>query len=353
MKKVLYITIIIILNSSLFSQTSFTGCTLNGGMSLGSLCANGCLSGCNLTVYNPFGTPQCNGTGISGSCSSQIKSTTFTLPGGCTATGTAEFIVRGVCTASGADATDNLTVSGIGGTSTGLPYNVNGASNSNLISNFTKTGGSLTIQLTSDRRDEIVTWTITLSGTCGTNCDLVLPITLTDFYAKPNESSVELNWHVEKEENVNYYQIERSIDGLNFSLVSTINSISAGAGKFNLDYNTTDFNPKNGINYYRLVNVDNDGSTQYSKIIMVNFNQTNSSNVWVNQTEKDIIVSFEPSFTNKTFYLMDMNGKNIGEYKNFNTNLNYFTIEKLNLSKGLYVIGCLDGIMPPQKLLIN
>ncbi len=352
MKKVIII-LILVTQHSLFGQISVSGCTLNGGMSLGSLCANGCLAGCDLTAYNYFGTPQCNGTGISSSCSTQIKSTTFTLPAGCMATGSAEFKVRSGCASSGADGGDNLTVTGVGGTSTGLPYNVTGASNANLIANFTKTGGSLTIQLTADRRDEIVTWTITLSGTCGTNCNMVLPITLTNFYAKPNESSVGLNWHVATEENVNYYLIERSVDGLNFLPTSTVKSIASNAGKFNLDYNTTDFSPKNGINYYRLINVDNDGSKNYNKTIMVNFNQTHSSSVWVNQTEKNIIVSFEPNFTNKTFYLMDMNGKKIGEYKNLNTELNYFTIDKLNLPLGLYVIGCLDVVMPPQKLLIN
>ncbi|MDX2174102.1 MAG: T9SS type A sorting domain-containing protein [Bacteroidota bacterium] len=353
MKKVSIVVFFLLSNFVYFAQISPSGCTLNGGMSLGSLCANGCLAGCDLTAYNYFGTPQCNGTGISGSCSSQIKSTTFTLPAGCVATGTAEFKVRGVCTASGADAGDNLTVTGTGGTSTGLPYNVTGASNANLISNFTKTGGSLTIQLTADRRDEIVTWTITLSGSCGTNCNLVLPITLTDFYAKPTESSIELNWHVASEENVNYYIVERSTDGINFELLNSVGSLAPVAGKNNLDYSSTDFAPKNGINYYRLANVDKDGSVNYAKTIMVNFNQTHTSDVWVNQTETEIIISYENSFLNKTFYLMDMNGKKIGEYRNLNNDLNYFTIDKLSLPKGLYVIGCSEGNMPPQKILIN
>jgi len=187
----------------------------------------------------------------------------------------------------------------------------------------------------------------------GCNNFTPLPITLADFYAKPNESSVNLNWRVETEINVDHYIIERSTDGLNFAPISTVKSIAETNGYYNLNYSTLDYAPKNGVNYYRLVNVDKDGSTQYNKTIMVNFNQTHTSDVWVNQTEKDIIVSFEASFSNKTFYLMDMNGKKVGEYKNLNTELNYFTIDKLNLPKGLYVVGCLDAIMPPEKLLIN
>ncbi len=181
----------------------------------------------------------------------------------------------------------------------------------------------------------------------------VLPITLTDFYAKPNQNSVQLNWHIETELNVDHYIIERSNDGLNFAPVSTIKSSAETNGYANLNYSSIDYTPKNGINYYRLVNVDKDGSVNYNKTILVNFNQTYSADVWVNQTETDIVVSHKTSFANKTFYLMDISGKKIGEYKNLNNGLNYFTINKLYLPKGLYVIGCIDGNMPPQKLLIN
>lgn len=180
-----------------------------------------------------------------------------------------------------------------------------------------------------------------------------LPITLTDFYAKPNQNSIQLNWHIETEINVDHYIIERSNDGLNFSPVSKIKSIAETNGYANLNYSTIDYAPKNGINYYRLVNVDKDASINYNKTILVNFNQTHSADVWVNQTETDIIVSHETSFANKTFYLMDIKGKKIGEYRNLNSGLNYFTISKLYLPKGLYVIGCIDGNMPPQKILIT
>lgn len=290
MKKVVLHLIFFTFNLACFSQISVTGCTLNGGMSLGSLCPNGCLAGCNLTAYNFFGTPQCNGTGITGSCASQIISTTFNLPSGCVATGTVEFRVRGVCTSSGADAGDNLTVTSIGGTSTGLPYNVTGASNANLICNFTQTGGNLTIQLTADRRDEIATWTITLSGTCGPSCSSVLPITLSDFYAVQTLEGVALKWLVESEINVSHYLIERSNDARNWASIKQIESIAATAGNFNLLYQALDDAPIKGNNYYRLVTVNSNGTKEISKIISVfHQNQTNS-NFSLSQTEKEIFI---------------------------------------------------------------
>lgn len=290
MKKVYLLLIFFSFNLVCFSQIAVSGCTLNGGMSLGSLCPNGCLAGCNLTAYNFFGTPQCNGTGITGSCASQIISTTFNLPAGCVATGTVEFRVRGVCTSSGADAGDNLTVTGTGGTSTGLPYNVTGASNANLICTFTKTGGNLTIQLTADRRDEIATWTITLSGTCGPACSLVLPITLSNFYATHAEEGIALKWLVESEKDVSHYLIERSSDAENWIQIKQIESIAGTEGNSNLIYQTLDDAPIKGNNYYRLVTVNSNGTKEISKIITVfHQNQTNS-NFSLSQTEKEIFI---------------------------------------------------------------
>lgn len=181
----------------------------------------------------------------------------------------------------------------------------------------------------------------------------VLPITLTNFYAKPNESAVQLYWQVEREENVNYYLIERSTDGLSYSPINTVKSIATISQNYNLEYTTTDYNPQYGINYYRLTNIDNDGQSQTYKIIMLNFNQHHSSDVWINQTETDVVISFTPAFKNKQFYLIDMNGKLICNYKNTNDELNYFIIPKYTLPKGLYVIGCNNSSMPPQKILIN
>lgn len=353
MRKLGLCILILILNAKLEGQISSSGCNLNGGMSLGNLCNNGCLSGCDLTAYNPFGTPQCNGTQITGDCSpAQTISTSYTIPAGCTANGTAEFRPRIGCGSSGADAGDFLQVSGTGGTSTGLPYNQVGASNANLTSTFTKTGGTLLITCIANRRDEIVTWTITLSGTCGPNCNQVLPITLTEFNAIPNEGYINLKWFIATEYNVESYTVEKSTDGLNFKEVATVKSIAAEAGGNNLSYSASDYSPENGINYYRLSHKEKSGEIIYSKTILLNYNQKSNQKVWVNQTESDVIISYENYFKAKQFYLCDANGKIIKPFVS-NIDVNYTIINKNTLPKGLYVLRSNEGNMVPQKILIN
>jgi hypothetical protein len=180
-----------------------------------------------------------------------------------------------------------------------------------------------------------------------------LPISVRNFYAQPQTSSTDLYWNIATETNVNYYLIEKSTNGDIWQEVAKVKSMSSSAGRYNLNYQAIDKAPQPGINYYRLTNVDNDGSQQQHKIIMVNFSAQNNTNVWINQNETDIIISHTDDYKYKQFYLMDMQGRVINNFENPSHNLNYFTIDKSTLAKGLYVIGCTDAAMPPQKLLIN
>ena len=95
-----------------------------------------------------------------------------------------------------------------------------------------------------------------------------LPIELISFSAKPtNNGDVLLDWITASEINNDYFTIERSIDGLSFHELTTIN----GAGNSNetLNYSYTDKNPFFGISYYRLKQTDYDGQFTYSDIIVI------------------------------------------------------------------------------------
>ena len=99
----------------------------------------------------------------------------------------------------------------------------------------------------------------------------MLPITLKDFYAEPLENEILLKWVVATEKNVAYYLLEKSTDGINFMPLNTVISLSPAAGDNNLSYFNYDNNPVKGINYYRLKNVDFDGTVATHKTIAVNF----------------------------------------------------------------------------------
>lgn len=93
-----------------------------------------------------------------------------------------------------------------------------------------------------------------------------LPVTLTGFTCGFNSNNIpELHWETESETNNDYFIVERSLNGLSFeSLGKPING--AGTSKEKHRYSFTDATAPAGIIYYRLKQVDFDGSTSYTEI---------------------------------------------------------------------------------------
>jgi len=98
-----------------------------------------------------------------------------------------------------------------------------------------------------------------------------LPIVLLYFDAKLNqdEGKVNLEWATASESNNDYFTVERSIDGIDFEMVTNI----TGAGNSNepLYYFEVDPDPYHGISSYRLKQTDYDGNYEYSKMVKVNY----------------------------------------------------------------------------------
>ena len=97
-----------------------------------------------------------------------------------------------------------------------------------------------------------------------------VPVTLADFYGVHNEDRDvnELTWITETELNSDFFVVERQFANGDFREIGTVqaagNSISA------ITYNLDDADiAQSGIYYYRLKQVDLDGSFEYSKIIAI------------------------------------------------------------------------------------
>jgi hypothetical protein len=96
-----------------------------------------------------------------------------------------------------------------------------------------------------------------------------LPIELLEFNATANGDVVDLSWTTASEINNERFEVERSSNAQNFAKVATV----AGAGNSNmlLSYSATDAQPLNGVSYYRLKQIDYNGSYAYSDIVPVVF----------------------------------------------------------------------------------
>lgn len=96
----------------------------------------------------------------------------------------------------------------------------------------------------------------------------VLPIELTALTATCDGRKALVEWTTASERNNDYFSLEHSDDAINFTEIARI----AGAGNniVPLDYSYTDYGVHGGDNYYRLVQVDYDGTRTASEIVVAN-----------------------------------------------------------------------------------
>lgn len=111
----------------------------------------------------------------------------------------------------------------------------------------------------------------TLPSACGSYLGLVgLPIKLIGFNGNSNSSDISLAWKTIQEHNHSHFELEKSADGRNFSLLGRVTA-QGGFSYLPFDYAFRDIAPLKGANFYRLKMVGSDGSIQYSDIVKVIF----------------------------------------------------------------------------------
>lgn len=111
---------------------------------------------------------------------------------------------------------------------------------------------------------------------------VAMPVNLSAFWTSSVQEGIKLNWRTSSETNNDYFVVERSVNAISFDAIS--NQISGQHNSSSsLDYNFTDLKPYNKVNYYRLKQVDTDGSVNYSRIVAASF------------TDKLVFVSIYPN----------------------------------------------------------
>lgn len=99
-----------------------------------------------------------------------------------------------------------------------------------------------------------------------------LPVTLVYFKASTENRITVLTWSSSTEENNQYYAIERSTNGKNWLPIGRVETnVVNGNSQHELKYSFIDESPINGLNYYRLKQIDRDGQFAYSRLESVYF----------------------------------------------------------------------------------
>lgn len=99
----------------------------------------------------------------------------------------------------------------------------------------------------------------------------VLPVELLHFNVEREGDNVQVSWGTSAEINNDYFVVERSENGLDYYLLGVVESQTGnGNSNSNLFYDLLDSDPIHGISYYRIKQVDLDGtSTIYGPRVVV------------------------------------------------------------------------------------
>jgi hypothetical protein len=178
------------------------------------------------------------------------------------------------------------------------------------------------------------------SGSVALSPDTDLPVEFSDFKGWNDNAINVLQWITETELNNERFEIERSIDPRDgFSTIGVVSG--AGNSSEVLTYSFEDATPILGVNYYRLRQVDFDGTFTYSKIIAIDVKGLKGAQVFFPNPTLDI-VSYQFSTTQKealNITVMDILGQILAETV-YQTNLGINTT-KINLTAypaGTYLI---------------
>lgn len=210
--------------------------------------------------------------------------------------------------------------------------------------------------------------TVMLANACGTKatsthdvfadeeCGSItpLPVELISFEGEATKSGVLLEWATATEENNDRFEVERSADGRSFSKIGEVKGNGTTAVK--RTYSFRDAKASRGTHYYRLKQVDLDGTAQHSKMIVVENNvaaaATGAILVAPNPANGQFTIALDHG-EGAQLQILDMNGNLLhtqslaqgAREMRFNTS-------SLGMRSGLYLISIKSAVGSSQAKLV-
>jgi predicted outer membrane repeat protein len=134
-----------------------------------------------------------------------------------------------------------------------------------------------------------------------------LPVELASFTAQKQNNSAVIKWVTLSEKNNAYFSLLKSNDGKTFSPVTKI--LPQGNGTSTASYSFVDHSPSNGVNYYQLVQIDNDGTKKDYGVKFLTFSLENELVKLYPNPTKDIVNVFISNKDYDTATLLAIDGK--------------------------------------------
>jgi hypothetical protein len=150
-------------------------------------------------------------------------------------------------------------------------------------------------------------------------------------------NAVDLKWITSSEINSKYFEVYRSKNGVTWDFVAKVNAQGTGA-----TYTLTDAQPGTGTIYYRLKQVDDNGSFKVSGIVKVNLNAKDINVLLYPTIVTGGVLNYviqNPAADKFVVQISDISGKRV------NSSMEYFAVGSTqkslnvsNLASGMYLL---------------
>lgn len=184
-----------------------------------------------------------------------------------------------------------------------------------------------------------------------------LPVNLVRFAGRLEGSIASLDWKTASETNNDYFEIQRSSDGLEFVGIGKVSGMGMGTTNLATEYFFEDRGLMKGNNYYRLKQFDFDGKSSYSKVIVLDYDGSTPLNVFLypNPTNAQNVnlELINPSAEYVNIRILDVTGR-----VSFQTTINADQLESNislkteELKSGVHVVEVIQGTQRVTKRLV-
>lgn len=163
-----------------------------------------------------------------------------------------------------------------------------------------------------------------------------LGVSLIRFDATLKNNQVILDWTTAQEEDNARFYIERSTDGTAYETIGAV----SGSGNTTLAqaYYFIDRNPRAGLNFYRLRDLDYTGKTTYSTAVAIELTQDETISVYPNPVTAQLYIAGQLD-DNATYQIVNQ----LGEVLQIGVLTNDNNVSVANLPQGLYFINIQNG----------
>jgi hypothetical protein len=177
------------------------------------------------------------------------------------------------------------------------------------------------------------------------NSPLPVELALLAAVCEENGNDVKVRWTTASEQNSSHFTVERSVDGINWIILGTVNA--AGTSTSNLNYEMIDSDTRGySVIYYRLNQFDNNGASKvYGPISAECLNEQLDFEVFPNPAGTDVTVVLhgEHQEGETSIHITDINGKEVKTIFYSEQVGKLISVDLRNLEQGIYIVRLVNG----------